>query len=193
MTAVIWGDGVEVNSAENGAIAKTHQEYTINSWDELKDIDTSYCLQGSVVYNIKEPKFAVWDGEAHWFDTSGNQYPQDPPVAYWVMDSNWRNPNTYDLPVTDGDSFEMEHAPQLYCFAGSIDGEYFWPLDIVSSDESVMAPDNGRIFFFKAGTADITATIPTFPDADPDEWYYPYLGQSITFTITCFGEDTPGG
>ena len=43
-------------------VAKSHKEFTVQTTAEIADIDTTYCLQGSIVLDISTGKMSVWDG-----------------------------------------------------------------------------------------------------------------------------------
>lgn len=49
----------------NGVIYQVgHQEFTVKETSEIEDIDTNFCLQGSIVLDISTGKMSVWDGES---------------------------------------------------------------------------------------------------------------------------------
>ena len=67
MAVKSWDDHVEL--VEEGGVmgAKSHKEFTVQTTVEIADIDTTYCLQGSIVLDISTGKMSVWDGE-NWVE-----------------------------------------------------------------------------------------------------------------------------
>lgn len=177
MTAVIWGDGVEVTSSENGAVAKTHQEFTINNWDELYDIDVSTCLQGSVVLNIPESKLAVWDGESTWYETDGTEHSGIPPVP-----ELWKGFGFYDIYAEKGlpngavyNAYEGEQNGLIPSVEGVGDLAYN-DFEATSSNPDVFTVQKEEVTEYgqtyckvsfvpqvQKGTAVITFTFPDYP------------------------------
>lgn len=67
MAVKSWDDHVELVEVGGKMIAKSHKEFTVKTRSELADIDTSDCLQGSLVWIIDEHVLVMWD-ETDWID-----------------------------------------------------------------------------------------------------------------------------
>lgn len=67
MAVVNWNE--ELKSVVNGSTAYvvSRQEYTVKTRSELADIDTTYLMQGSIVWIIDEHVPVMWDG-TDWID-----------------------------------------------------------------------------------------------------------------------------
>ena len=67
MAVKSWDDHVELVEEGGVMVAKSHKEFTVKETAEISDIDTTYCLQGSIVLDISTGKMSVWDGE-NWVE-----------------------------------------------------------------------------------------------------------------------------
>lgn len=62
--AVKRWDATETTEVNGVIYQVAHQEFTVKETSEIEDIDTNFCLQGSIVYDISTGKMHVWDGTA---------------------------------------------------------------------------------------------------------------------------------
>lgn len=63
MAVVDWNEIITKETA-TGIHAQVRREFTVASTAEIADIDTTECLQGSIVLDISTGKMHVWDGTA---------------------------------------------------------------------------------------------------------------------------------
>lgn len=140
MGAVKW-NGAERTETDDGIIIKTHREFTGTSWDDLMEIPTDTCLQGSAFYNITVGKAAFWDGSENWVETDGTEHSGIPPVwKIYVASSDAPADGVYvdnnGVAYYEGEVRVVTAVPDEYDDSGWYTGD---PLDALTCDNPNIA------------------------------------------------------